>query len=483
MRSLALAVVAAACGSSHGGGPDAPPADSSEVPSGTHLVDHPAVVGGITSDGYVAYYDENADGHTVAEVIPLAGGAAMPIATSTGSGKLDIKFETIGPLVLAWTDRGNRMATLTMWSAAAGAIAIGADVRPNRAGGSTDGTAVLYESAVTATTANVTAGSLASTQLVGSANAADNDCWQDTDLAASAGRLVARYCPGASTSFSLVSVAADGSSPVTLSTDASSAYYGSAAIVWTESSGALDVGTPDGSSTRALAGDASAFAVASDESTVAWLTTGGAIYLQAVAGSGSAQLVVASGAMQLGALSPDDQTVMYATQVVAMGSGYIQPYTDVLVARPGVAPLVLEPDPTSCAGCMYNSFTPDGAYALALDPIDNSDTADGAGPVRAFATSDGSSVFTFGSAVYAAVAVRGSSVIVLDAARNSALESGWAYGITLRGPQPDDAGTVIARGAESFVFDPALTMAAVSFAGSDATAGIWVTPLQVVGQP
>ncbi|HEY1549932.1 MAG TPA: hypothetical protein VGG28_19015, partial [Kofleriaceae bacterium] len=281
--------------------------------------------------------------------------------------------------------------------------------------------------------------------------------------------------PGASTAFSLVSFADDGSSPITLSTDASAAYYGSAQIVWIGSTGALDAGTPDGSNTVALAGDASAFAVSSDESTVAWLTTGGAIYEQALAGSGSAQLVVASGAMQLGAVSPDDQTVMYATQVVDMGSGYIQPYTDVVVARPGMAPIVLEPDPVSCAGCMYNSFTPDGAYALALDPIDNSDTADGAGPVRAFSATDGSSVSTFGSAVYAAVDERDSNIIVLDATRNSALESGWAYDITSRSPVDD--GTVIARGAESFVFDPALTTAAVSFAGSDANAGVWITPL------
>src|ERR1700735_4522875 len=142
MRSLALVVVAVACGSSHGDAPDASSADSGEVPSGTHLVDHPAVVGGITSDGYVAYYDENADGHTVAEVVPLAGGAATPIATSTGSGKIDIKFQTIGPLVLAWTDRGNRMATMTMWSAASGVIAAGTDIRANRAGGSAGGTSL-----------------------------------------------------------------------------------------------------------------------------------------------------------------------------------------------------------------------------------------------------------------------------------------------------------------------------------------------------
>ena len=79
---------------------------------------------------------------------------------------------------------------------------------------------------------------------------------------------------------------------------------------------------------------------------------------------------------------------------------------------------------------------------------------------------------TFGSDVYSAVALRGSNLIVLDATRNSALESGWAYDLTL---WSDD--TVIAHGAENFAFDPALTTAAASFAGSDATAGVWITPL------
>ena len=94
MRSLALAVLAAACGSSHGAQPDAGAADSGVpvVATGTQLVDHARSSGGVKR-GYVAYYDTNDAGHTVAEIIPIGGGTATPIAASTGSGKLDIEFE------------------------------------------------------------------------------------------------------------------------------------------------------------------------------------------------------------------------------------------------------------------------------------------------------------------------------------------------------------------------------------------------------
>lgn len=50
--------------------------------------------------------------------------------------------------------------------------------------------------------------------------------------------------------------------------------------------------------------------------------------------------------------SPDDQTMLFASQVVDMGSAFVQPFTDLLAARAGNAPLVLEPNATSCVGCM-----------------------------------------------------------------------------------------------------------------------------------
>lgn len=48
------------------------------------------------------------------------GGEPTTIATSAGTGKQDIRFEVWGDTVLAWTDRGNRTSTLTVWSAASG---------------------------------------------------------------------------------------------------------------------------------------------------------------------------------------------------------------------------------------------------------------------------------------------------------------------------------------------------------------------------
>jgi hypothetical protein len=200
-------------------------------------------------------------------------------------------------------------------------------VRPGRAAATADGAAILYESAVNATTANVVAGPIASSaQLVGSANSADNDCWQDTDLAASAQRFVARYCAGSATAFSLVSATPDGSTTTMLSSDATGAYYGSSSVVWLESSGALVVAAPDGTGMTMLGSDVTEFTVSNDQTTVAWLTSSGAIYLDSLAGSGSAVLVVdAPIAKQLGALSPDDQTILFASQVVDMGSAYVQP--------------------------------------------------------------------------------------------------------------------------------------------------------------
>jgi hypothetical protein len=62
--------------------------------------------------------------------------------------------------------------------------------------------------------------------------------------------------------------------------------------------------------------------------------------------------------------------------------------------------------------------------------------------------------------------VSDSTSVLFEATKNSALETGFAYGLTLQDATTSATGTVIARDAESFVF------------GSDAIAGIWVTPIR-----
>jgi hypothetical protein len=100
------------------------------------------VIGGVTNDGDVAFADSNADGHSVAKVIPVAGGPETVIATSVGTGKPDVRWEIRGGVVFAWTDRQNGAGTLTIWSAATGVVPRGSDVRPGRAGATADGSLI-----------------------------------------------------------------------------------------------------------------------------------------------------------------------------------------------------------------------------------------------------------------------------------------------------------------------------------------------------
>jgi len=125
VRGLAAAglLLWAACGSDRaapgpdgGAGGDAGPVDAGipRLAPGTRLLDHAAVVGGITSDGYVVYCGTDAMGHSVAKVMPIDGGDSVTIASSTGTGKADIRFDIEGSVVFVWDDRGNRVATLTV---------------------------------------------------------------------------------------------------------------------------------------------------------------------------------------------------------------------------------------------------------------------------------------------------------------------------------------------------------------------------------
>ena len=55
---------------------DADAADPARVATGTRIVDGPAIVAGLTSDGYVGYSNFDADGRTVANVVRLDGSHA-----------------------------------------------------------------------------------------------------------------------------------------------------------------------------------------------------------------------------------------------------------------------------------------------------------------------------------------------------------------------------------------------------------------------
>jgi hypothetical protein len=483
-RLLAL-VSATSCGNDIGepssvDGPKPTPdaAILPEMAAGTQIVDTAAVVAGITSDGYVAYYDYDADGHGIAHVVPLAGGSATTIASSVGTGKQDVRFEISGDIVFAWTDRGDMAATMTMWTSATGPIAVGSGMRPGRAAATADNAFVLFESPfVGSGSANVLVGPLAGPwTAVATANSGVTDCWQDTDLVSIGTRLLARFCPGGATNWELHSYAGDGSDDVVLSGPANAATYGSRAV-WVDGSNTVHSALADGTEPALLASDAANFQVSDDGSAVAALSLTGAIATMAIDGTGSATTLVAGGAMELGAVSAQARTVLYATMLNGSGSpAPVQPYTNVLAATAS-GTLTLEPAVTSCPACLTESFTSGGSAVMLLDPIDNSPTAQGEGVLRVVDLGSGATDAMFGTVVYDAVPLPGSGrFMFLSATPDDSLATGWAYGLITRDPIAGDA-TTFAENAEDFAFDPALGNVAVSFSAGPLT-GIWVAPVQ-----
>ncbi len=367
-----------------------------------------------------------------------------------------------------------------MWTAATGPIEVGSNVRPGRAGATADGQFVLLEEPGDSGSVEVVAGPLGGPwSTVATANMADQDCWQDTDLQAVAGRLLARFCPVGETNWELHSYDGDGRDDVLLSTSANTATYG-ARTVWIDGGGAVRSALPDGTAPALLASDAAEFRISDDGSAVASRTTAGAIVATAIDGTGSTTSLVSGGAMQLGAVSAGARTVLYATALDGSGSpAPIQPYTNVL-ASSGGASQTLVSGTTSCPACLSESFVAGGSAAMVLDPIDNSPTAQGEGVLRVVDLTSGATLASFGTVVYDAFPLPGSAAagrfVFLEATPDEALATGWAYGLTSRDPVAGDVMT-FAENAEDFAFDPGVEHLAVSFS-TGPLAGIWVAAVQ-----
>jgi len=472
-RRALVVVLVAGCGDNIKIAPDA---SSGRITTGTHLVQHPSVAGGVTASGDVVFYDFDEDGHSIAKVIPIAGGDETTIATSMGTGKPDIRFEIAGNVVFAWTDRGNRVGTLTIWSRSTGVVAVGPNVRPGRAAATSDGNYVVYERDVTATTVNVAMGPIQGPPtIVESDNSADSTCWQTTDLASVGNRLLVRACPGSATAFTLRSYAPDGSASTAVSTSATSAWYGTDRVVYLEGNGAVASALGDGTGSASLASNVAEFGVSDDGTTVFSRGNDGSISSIATDGTGTARQLVPSGAMMLGAIAPSHASALYATTLNDLGAGYVQPYTDVKTT----SGLVLVPGATSCPSCLISSFTSDSRYALVLDPIDNSETADGEGPIHVFDLTTGTTVTSFGSTIFDALSIDGTRFLFLDAVRDSTQVTGWLYGLTSRGVLADDSTTTIATGVEALATDDSGTTVVYSMSENtdDNYAGVWVSPL------
>jgi len=454
--------------------------------TGRRLVPRTATLEGLTTDGFVAFSEPSASGGRAAKVIALDGTGETSITEGTGSDKA-VLIQALGRDVFVWTNRGNRTATLTVWSKATGVLSKGTGIRPGRAAATPDGAFIGFIQNVTAASADIVVGPIDGSQatVIGTLNATDDTCWRNVDLGfvgAAAPRFVSRYCPGTATAFVLRSTTPAGGGSVDLSTSATDATFGKEIVALREASGTLKTSAPDGTGAVVIASNATAYALSRDESMVAYQTTDDAI-LASPARAASPRVVVPAGrAKRLGAIARDNQHLLYASVLGDAGPNALDTPTDVLLAAlDGGAPVSLVATPTSCPDCLADSFTLDSSYALVIDPIDDSVDAGGSGPLRAFGL-DAGAAMTFGKSVWTTLALDGgggaaSRLLVVEIGRTPALETGYAYTLTTRALSPSDAPVVLARGAERVAVDATRTTTLYSIPGAGDVAGIWIAPL------
>jgi hypothetical protein len=474
-------------------GVDAGPSDSGQPPNalatGTRIVPREATFEGLTSDGYVVFSEPIVDGGRVAEVVALDGGGQATIAEGTSTDKT-LRIVTSGKVAFVWTDRGNRIATLTVWSKATGAVPIGMGIRPGRAAASADGTTIAYMSDVTTTTANVVVspiGASAAT-VVGTANASDPNCWRDVDMAfvgTAAPRFLSFYCPQGATSFAVQSTAADGSGSAMLSTSAVAETFGSDLVVVLDALGTLATSAADGSSRVVIASNAASAQLSHDQSSLYFETTDGGIGSSPVDASAPTAVVPAGEAVQLGFVSANDHLVMFAGAMSVPDAGGNPPSTDVRVASSAPdagVPAVLVASTTSCVNCLTDPFSADSTQALAIDPVDTTTPLAGSGPLRAFSLADDAGL-TFGTHVWDAIALSSGSgaasrFLLVEIAQAVQLETGFSYDLYTRTLVANDTPAYVARAAENAGIDSARTFIVYSIPGSGNLAGVWVAPLQ-----
>jgi len=138
-------------------------------------VPRPATVEGLTTDGYAAFTEATSRGGRAAKVIALDRSGETTTAEGAAGDK-SVLVQVIGEVVFAWTNRGNRTATLAVWSKSTFAVAKGMGIRPGRAAATHDGAFIGYIQNVTAAAADIVVGPTAgAAAVIGSLNAADGD--------------------------------------------------------------------------------------------------------------------------------------------------------------------------------------------------------------------------------------------------------------------------------------------------------------------
>jgi hypothetical protein len=288
-------------------------------------------------------------------------------------------------------------------------------------------------------------------------------------------------CPDASTTFALQSGASDGGSAV-ISATAAQETIGATVVLYADSTGNLSSFAPSDAGSVALGGNVSVFELSADESTVAFQTNDGLVATTPARQANVRVAVPEGGAAELGPLSRDARYVLFASTLGDGGPGAVAAPTDVqLASTAGGATRVLVPTTTSCPGCLEDSFTPDGTYALALDPIDDSQSAGGTGPLHAFPL-DGGADSRLGTNVWTVIALdagagASSRFLFVESTPNAALLNGASYTLYTRSLDPSDTPVPIASGVEWAGLDEARANVVYSIPGEGPLAGVWVAPL------
>ena len=459
---------------------------SDAVATGSQLVAGDARFEGLTSDGFVVFSEPTPSGGRVAKVIATDGTGEATIAEGMDAEKT-IRVLTAGPVAFVWTDRGDRMATLTVWSKATGALAIGSGIRPGLGAATPDGAFIAYVSDVTSTQANVVTGSIgaATPSVVGVLNASDSDCWRDATVS---------FAGGATPR--LLSLLRRRHHRAHHSQHRPRWERGSRSVVHSARRDPREHrGGHPGRHRLACRhrprrhrdGHAGALGVGLcplARRDGALLSRARRQYLRhphQPSGAGRGR-PCRTGAEPRGGV-PDHRFALFGTMVADGGIAAYAGDTDVRVNLPdGGPPLSLVATPTSCTSCLDDSFTPDSTFALAVDPMDNGTDAGSSGPLRAFPLDGGTSV-TFGTRVWDTLALgtgsgAGSRFLFVETYADATLANGYAYDFYTRALSDSALPPVIARHAEWLGVDHARTMVAYSIPGDGALSGVWLAPLQ-----
>lgn len=365
--------------------------DLTMVVSGNRLATGNLSVIGFTTDGYLAYTNDDTN---ELFVVPLAGGMAQRVAGNVSSSVV------YGKVVFGWHDGDQQdNGPLAVWTKAAGTKEVAKMAAGGQAAASADGSLIAWFD-------NVDAGGNVADLVIDKADhsalkvAAKQvgvtlaDCIPSIDFVGS--RLVASHCApvgdGGTPSVSVTSYDATGAG-VDLATDAADYWVADKAGTMVLVTTPANVGTifpvAGGKAIVAKIADVQTAEFTSDGSALIYATASNKLARLAVPAGGMPVVLQASGVADLDALSPDGKFMLFHTKSSMNG------YSDLLLAGTAQAamPKTLVATATGATGGLFGEpFSTDSTQALffaAIDEMASTGTftaqGTGAGAARGFA--------------------------------------------------------------------------------------------------